>query len=96
MEKTSEMKIKGKRLIKSEEAAEFSNSVRGQYIISQALTMAIRTLKKYEDKNDTINSEPSNRNDMEFLLNAFPLYKIHEETTWYMNREYGEEGADNG
>jgi len=30
-------------------------------------------------------AEPSNRADMEFLLKAFPLYKIHEEAIWKEN-----------
>ena len=79
---TGPMKVKGKRIINSEEAAEFANTVRGQYIISQALVMSVKTLKKYEDDEDAINSEPSNRKDMEYLLKAFPLYQIHEYDTW--------------
>ena len=79
---TEELKIKGKRLIKSDGAADFANSGRGQYIISQALVMSVKTLKKYEDDEDAINSEPSNRKDMEYLLKAFPLYQIHEYDTW--------------
>ncbi len=35
------MKVKGKRIINTEEAAEFSNTVRGQYIISHALVLGI-------------------------------------------------------
>ena len=27
-------------------------------------------------------AEPSNRADMEYLLEAFPLYRIHEESAW--------------
>lgn len=81
------MKVKGKRIIKNDEAAEFANSIRGQYIISQALVYGIEKLKRYEDKDSpmysTVNSEPSNRSDMEYLLQAFPLYKIHEQEIWY-------------
>ena len=44
------MRVKGKRIINTEEAAEFSNTVRGQYIISHALVLGIEKLKKYEDK----------------------------------------------
>ena len=80
------MKVKGKRIINSEEASEFANSVRGQYIISQSLVLGIERLKKYEDKDSALysirQSEPSNRADMEFLLEAFPLYRIHEEAVW--------------
>ena len=81
------MKIKGKRIINTEEASEFSNSVRGQYILSQALVFGIEKLKKYEDKDSPMHSimraEPSNRKDMEYLLDAFPLYRLHEREIWY-------------
>ena len=77
---------KGKKIINSDEAAEFANTVRGQYIISQALVIGIERLKKYEDKDSplysTRRSEPSNRTDMEYLLEAFPLYRIHEKAVW--------------
>ena len=80
------MKVKGKKIINSDGAAEFANTVRGQYIISQALVFAIKKLKRYEDKDSPLYStrraEPSNRDDMEFLLEAFPLYRIHEEAVW--------------
>ena len=76
------MKVKGKRIINSEDALEFANSIRGQYIISQALTIANGVLETYEVNEDVIRAEPSNRADMEFLLKAFPLYKIHEVAIW--------------
>ena len=80
------MKVKGKRIINTDEAAEFANSIRGQYILSQALVIAVRQLKKYEDEESVLynmeNSEPSNRSDMEYLLEAFPLYRVHEEAAW--------------
>ena len=76
------MKVKGKRIINSEDALEFANSIRGQYIISQALTIANGVLETYEVDEDVIRAEPSNRADMELLLEAFPLYKIHEEAIW--------------
>ena len=80
------MKVKGKRIINTEEAAEFANSIRGQYILSQALVIAVKQLKKYEDKDSPLhsirNAEPSNRADMESLLEAFPLYRVHEEAVW--------------
>jgi len=77
------MKVKGKRIINDEGAAEFANTVRGQYIISQALVIASKTLLKLEKRAEPypehgIHAEPSNRADMEFLLDAFPLYRIHE------------------
>ena len=81
------MKIKGKRIINTDEAAEFSNSVRGQYIISHALVLGIEKLKRYEDKESAMfsprQSQPSDRKDMECLLDAFPLYRIHEDEAWY-------------
>ena len=76
------MKVKGKKIINSENALEFANSIRGQYIISQALVLASSILETYEIKNDVTRSEPSNRADMVYLLEAFPLYKIHEQATW--------------
>ena len=76
------MKVKGKRIINSEDALEFANSIRGQYIISQALTIANDVLEAYEVDQDSMRAEPSNRADMEFLLKAFPLYKIHEVAIW--------------
>jgi len=79
------MKVKGKRIINSEDALEFANSIRGQYIISQALTIANGVLETYEVDEDVIRAEPSNRADMELLLEAFPLYKIHEEAIWKEN-----------
>ena len=80
------MKVKGKKIINSDGAAEFANTVRGQYIISQALVIGIERLNKYEDKDSPLysirRSEPSNRTDMEYLLEAFPLYRIHEKAVW--------------
>ena len=76
------MKVKGKRIIIDEDALEFANSIRGQYIISHALVMASSELEKYEVDKNKMRSHKSNRLDMEFLLEAFPLYKIHEETIW--------------
>ena len=84
------MKVKGKRIINSDGAAEFANTIRGQYIISQSLVYGIEKLKRYEDKDSPMHSmrqaEPSNRADMEFLLEAFPLYRIHEEVAWEDNK----------
>mgnify|MGYP003149000115 FL=1 len=80
------MKVKGKRIINTDEASDFANTIRGQYIISQALVIGIEKLKRYEDKDSPMHStrqaEPSNRADMEYLLEAFPLYRIHEEAAW--------------
>ena len=48
--------------------------------------IAVKQLKKYEDKDSPLhsirNAEPSNRADMECLLEAFPLYRVHEEAAW--------------
>ena len=80
------MRVKGKRVINSEEAAEFANTIRGQFIISQALCLGVTALKKYEDKKSILYStrqaEPSNRMDMEMLLDAFPLYRVMEPELW--------------
>ena len=72
------------RIINSEEAAEFANTIRGQYIISQALTIASGYLLELENRDDPYphignHAEPSNRADMDYLLEAFPLYKIHDQ-----------------
>ena len=67
-------------VINSEDALEFAGTIRGQYIISQALTIARGVLAKYEEGNkmDLRYAEPSNRADMDYLLDAFPLYRIHD------------------
>ena len=103
------MKIKGKRVVITDEASEFANTMRGQYIISQALVLAHKVLKGYEDEVDRKLSEgkgmediskhyiarcePSNRSDMEFLIRAYPLYKIHEPEIWRMLKELEDEEA---
>ena len=112
------MKVKGKNIYNNEQALEFAKSVRGQYILSQALTIASNILKSYENefdeydkdfesiknKNDhqittwnelSARCEPSNRNDMEFLLAAFPLYKIHESDIWVNEGIVGREENEN-
>ena len=80
------MRVKGKRVINNEDAAEFANTLRGQFIISQALCLAIKQLEKYEDKKSILYSikqaEPSNRMDMMELLDAFPLYRVMEQELW--------------
>ena len=58
---------------------EFAGSIRGQYIISQALYIAANHLKKLESRNNPYpkngeHAEPSNRSDMEYLLDIFPMY----------------------
>ena len=68
------------KVINSEEALTFAGTVRGQYIISQALTLARNQLIEYETegREELKYAEPSNRADMDYLLEAFPLYRIHD------------------
>jgi len=55
---------------KFKEAAKFAESVRGQFILSQALTVAAEAMKQEPYP------ESSNIADMEYLRdNLFPLYK---------------------
>lgn len=88
------MKVKGKKIINNEEASEFANSVRGQYIISQALVIASGVLERYEVEDDITRAEPSNRKDMEYLIEAYPLYLIHENKLWEMNKEEPNDVSD--
>ena len=59
---------------------EFANSMRGQLIIGQALHYGVKHLKALEAREepypvDGEHAEPSNRADMEYLLEeVFPLY----------------------
>jgi hypothetical protein len=63
-----------------EDAAEFANSHRGHYILSQAPTVAIETLEKVEPPM----RESSNIEDMRFIRDKlFPMYaEIHKAATW--------------
>ena len=87
------VKIKGAgktgKVINSEDALEFAGTIRGQFIISQALTIARGVLAKYEEGNkmDLRYAEPSNRADMDYLLEAFPLYRIHDVIKEEYNKE---------
>ena len=57
----------------TEKAMEFLNSIRGRYIVSQALSIAIRQLKAVKPPH----TEVSNIADMEFLhKNLFPIYQF--------------------
>jgi hypothetical protein len=59
-------------------AIEFMNSMRGQYIMSQALTVAIDTMKQVEPPH----TEFSNIADMEYLRDEiFPIFKAVEAIT---------------
>lgn len=53
-------------------AYEFAASLRGQFILSQALVLAIKSLEQAEG----VHKEVSNISDMQFLLDhMFPMYK---------------------
>ena len=76
------MKVRGKRVINTDEAADFANSIRGQYIISQALVIGVERLKKYEDKDSPLNiviplSPDKDKYDLKsatiFFLLSFPV-----------------------
>ena len=63
-------------------ARAFRNSIRGKFIISQALTIAIKYLKKLEKRKDMYpkygeHAQPSNRADMEYLKRQlYPIYDV--------------------
>ena len=64
------------------EVRAFRNSIRGKFILSQALTIAIKHLKKLEGRKDPYpkygeHAEPSNRADMEYIKRVlYPMYDI--------------------
>lgn len=59
-----------------QQAMHFATSVRGQYIISQALCVAIETMKTDLRKYPINKREISNISDMEYLRDElFPIYK---------------------
>ena len=54
-----------------EKAIKFAQSIRGQYILSQALTKAIKVM----EKEPRIKKELSNIADMKYLVhNLFPIF----------------------
>jgi|TARA_R100000781_G_scaffold76005_1_gene47235 hypothetical protein len=61
----------------------FSRSVRGKYILSQALSIAIKYLKGLEERDDPYpkygtHAEPSNREDMQYLFKElYPMYGVN-------------------
>ena len=63
-------------------ARAFRNSIRGKFILSQALTIAIKHLKGLEDRKDMFpkygeHAQPSNRADMEYLKRElYPIYDV--------------------
>ena len=72
MERSKEMK----------QARAFRNSIRGQFILSQALTIAIKHLKGLEEREDIFpkygeHARPSNRADMQYLKRElYPVYDV--------------------
>jgi len=59
-------------------ARAFANSIRGQFIISQALTVAARAIDNTDLR--MVEREPSNAADMLYLRNSiFPLYSVIQE-----------------
>lgn len=54
----------------------FANSVRGQYVIGQALSIASRVLT--DPARPIHEREPSNAADMVYLLNNYPGWGIYE------------------
>jgi len=72
MEREQEMK----------QARAFRNSMRGKFILSQALTIGIKHLKKLEKRKDMYpkygeHAQPSNRENMEYLKKQlYPLYDV--------------------
>ena len=64
------------------QARAFRNSIRGKFILSQALTIAIKHLKKLEKRKDMYpkygeHAQPSNRENMEYLKKQlYPLYDV--------------------
>ena len=70
-----------------EKAARFLVSLRGQYIISQALTKAIEVMKK----EPIVHREPSNIADMKFLIdNLFPLFYVTQKAEKEWRKRNGE------
>ena len=58
--------------MKDVKACEFAASMRGQYIISQALCLAIDKLNEVQPE---VMREKSNISDMEYLIeNLFPIF----------------------
>jgi hypothetical protein len=67
------MKEMSKDEEKQYQATLFVNSMRGKYIISQALCIAIKQMNKVKG----VHREESNIADMEYLRdNVFPIFKV--------------------
>ncbi len=66
-------------MTETEKAFAFSTSMRGQYIISQALCLAIDMMSAVEPEQL---KEQSNISDMEYLRdNIYPMFHIVQQTT---------------
>ncbi len=62
-------------MTEKEKAINFCNSIRGKYIISQALCLAVKEINSRPQHAQ----EPSNVADMEYLIEQlFPLYRVVE------------------
>lgn len=76
-ERVAKIKDEMKKKKDLQEAVKFLQSPRGQYIISQALCLAIKEI----NNRPKTEQEPSNVADMEYLVEAlFPLYRAVEAT----------------
>jgi hypothetical protein len=72
-------------LQKKQYAKELFGSMRGQFIVSQALVKAIEAMSKVP----TNRREVSNMQDMEMLLTLFPIYAVvdaSEKAFAYLNK----------
>ena len=71
-------------------ARKFRNSIRGKYILSQSLSIAIKYLKTLEERDDPYpkygtHAQPSNREDMEYLFNEDNKQKVIDELNKNVN-----------
>ena len=73
-----------KKQLQLEKAVNFCNSIRGRYIIGQALHIAIEELNKVPAPH----KEPSNIQDMEFLRdNLFNMYSTVQKISSKINNK---------
>ena len=73
---------------RKERAKSLLDSIRGHFIVSQALFLAIKSIEKRPFRHQ----EPSNVEDMQLLLDEiFPLYKELNEVSPLYAEEYAEE-----
>jgi hypothetical protein len=65
--------------VDQKEVMDFFATMRGQFIVSQALSVAIKTLESVEPE---VMQETSNIEDMKYLMkNLFPLYAAVEQAS---------------